>query len=199
MIRTRLLTVLLAGVLCSNASQAQVPVVSKVLPKVALGLKAGANFHQMTGAGFDDAYKVGLFGGAFLGVSKNKMGVQVEGLVKNVRVDAASSSSAYVKSTYLDIPVLFTYRLIPRVSLQVGPQYTMLLSAQDNAKTDVKSLYKSSEVSGALGLEVRLPVHLTAGARYIMGFSDVNNNKVATATDAWRNRSIQVHVGFRLL
>jgi hypothetical protein len=195
MMRTQLLTVLLAGVLCSNSSQAQVPVVSKILPKVSVGLKAGANFQQMTGV-YDDAYKLGFFGGAFLGVSKNKMGVQVEGLVKSVKVDLAASSSSYVRSTYLDIPVLFTYRLIPRVSLQVGPQYTMLLSAENDAKMDVKSYYKSSEVSGALGLEVRLPVHLTAGARYIMGFSDVNNT---AATTAWRNRSIQVHVGFRLL
>lgn len=197
MIRTRLLTVLLAGVLGSNASHAQVPVVSKVLPKVSLGLKAGANFQQMAGSGVDDAYKVGIFGGAFVGVSKNKMGVQVEGLVKSVKADIAATG--VVKSTYLDIPVLFTYRLIPRVSLQVGPQYTMLLSAQNSAKNDVKNLYKSSEISGALGLEVRLPVHLTAGARYIMGFSNVNDNQIATATDAWRNRSIQVHVGFRLL
>jgi hypothetical protein len=172
-------------------------VVSKVLPKVSLGLKAGANFQQMTGSGFDDGYKVGVFGGAFVGVSKNKIGVQVEGLVKSVKVDMATSG--FVKSTYLDVPVLFTYRLIPRVSLQVGPQYTMLLSAENNANLDVKSNFKSSEISGALGLEVRLPVHLTAGARYIMGFSDVNNNKIATATDSWRNRSIQVYVGFRFL
>jgi hypothetical protein len=37
---------------------------------------------------------------------------------------------------------------------------------------------------------------LTAGVRYVKGFIDVNNT---VGSEKWRNSSIQVSVGYRLL
>lgn len=194
-----LLTTLSAALLFSTASQAQIPGVSKVtkaLPKVDLGIKAGASFNQTTGTGLAETYKPGIVGGVFVGVYKNKIGVQAEGLVRSARFDA-SVGGVYVKTISLDVPLMFEYKLIPRLWVQVGPQFSQVLTAKDQASTDVKSSLNTTDISGVLGLQVKLPVHLVAGARYVMGFSDVNNS--STATGAWKNRSIQAYIGFRFL
>lgn len=87
--RTLITTVFSTAILLSVAAHAQIPVVSKVtkaLPKVTLGLKVGANFQDLNNnSTFQNSYKGGVVGGAFVGITKNKMGVQVEGLIKTVK------------------------------------------------------------------------------------------------------------------
>ncbi len=202
--QTILLTVLSAFLLFSVKTEAQVPVVSKVtkaLPKVTLGLKLGANFQELNSSStFDNSYKGGIVGGVFVGVTKNKIGVQVEGLVKTVKytVKGLGGSSNVINTMYIDVPVLFEYKFVPRLWLQVGPQFSSLSSAK-NGSTDVKSSFNTSDFSGVLGLQAILPVHIVAGARYLMGFSDMNNHTVSGATDSWKNRSFQIYVGYRFL
>jgi hypothetical protein len=200
-------TALAVALLLSVQAQAQVPVVSKVakaLPKVTLGLKAGANFQTLSGSTWASTYKPGILGGAFVGVYKGKWGVQAEALIKSARFDlTGSGNNGYVKSVSLDVPVLAEYKVIKRVWIQAGPQFSSLLSAKNNNSTDVKQYFKSSDISGVLGVEVKLPVHLVAGARYVLGFTDVNNHYApvgaTAATDAWKNRYAQLYVGFRFL
>jgi hypothetical protein len=201
---TLLLSFLSIALLTHQRSEAQIPGVSKIqkaLPKVDLGIKLGANFQQLDGnTAWKDTYNAGIFGGAFVGVHKGKMGVQAEVLLKSVKYDlnvGSTSPITYIKALYLDIPVLFQYRLIPRLWVQAGPQFSIMLNAKDNLEKDVKSNFSSSDISGVLGLEAKLPIHLVAGARYVYGFTDINDN--ATATDAWRNRSIQLYLGYRFL
>ena len=200
--RTITLTVLSAVLLLSNQVYAQVPVVSKVakvLPKVTLGLKAGANFQTLAGSAWASSYKPGIVGGAFVGVFKGKWGVQAEALIKSTRFDFKGSSSTYVKSVSLDVPVLLEYKIINRLWVQAGPQFTSVLSENDYNTGGVKKIIKSSDISGVVGLEVKLPLHLTVGARYILGFSDMNNKAFATATDAWKTSYAQLYIGFRFL
>lgn len=199
--RTFLFAALSAALLFAGSASAQVPVVSKVLPEIDLGVKVGANFQQLTGVYSDNAYKAGFVGGAFVGVRKNKLGVQAEVLVKTVKFSQNSSlGNGYINALYLDVPVLLEYKLFSRLWVQAGPQFSNMLSAKDNTgdKT-VKNMFNANDFSGVLGLQVLLPMHFTAGARYILGFTDINNHSVSAATDTWNNRSIQVYVGFRFL
>jgi len=197
--RTLLFTVLSAALLFSTVTKAQpgISTVTKALPKVDVGVKVGANFQQITGAGWENTYKPGIVGGAFVGVHKNSCGVQLEALVKSVTytVDVANVKSD-IKTVYLDVPVLLEYRIIPRLWIQAGPQFSTLFSAKDPNSNDVKKNFKTSDFSGLLGLELKLPMKFTAGARYVMGFADINNTGVG---DAWKNRFIQLYVGFRFL
>ena len=200
--RTLLLTALSAALLFSNQSKAQVPIVSKVLPKVTVGIKVGANFQQLNGDAWNNAYKAGFTGGAFVGVTKNKFGVQVEALISSAKFDVKNASSApgattNVSTLNLNVPVLLEYKLVPRLWVQLGPQFSDLLSAKDNNSTDVKSNFKTTDFAGVLGLQAILPLHLTISARYIFGFTNVDNVPKATAT--WNNRSIQLALGFRFL
>lgn len=200
---TLLMTVLSATILCTSTAHAQVPVVSKVLPKVTLGVKVGANFQDLNGnSTFDNSYKGGVAGGVFVGVTKNKWGIQAEGLVKTVKYSLSDAfqgqGSKDVNTVYLDVPVLLEYKIVDRLWVQLGPQFSSLLSAKNNS-TDVKTSFNTTDFSGVLGLQVILPVHIIAGARYVYGFSDMNNNKQFFGNDAFHNRSFQIYAGFRFL
>jgi opacity protein-like surface antigen len=205
--RSLLLTVLTAALLYSASTQAQIPGVSKVtqaLPKVDLGIKVGANFNQLSGNDFKQAYQPGIVAGAFVGLRKGKIGVRVEGLISSAKYTYAISSTkdGTFKNVYLDIPVLFEYKLVSRLWAQIGPQFSNTLSVtQDPAPpsgTDPKSYFKSS-FAGVLGLEAKLPVHITVGARYILGMTDIHNESFTGTSGAWKARTIQAYIGFRFL
>lgn len=204
--RTFLCLSLLVAFLTANIAYGQIPVVSKVtksLPKVKLGLKVGANFQNLnSNSTFQNSYKGGVVGGAFLDVTKNKVGVQIEGLVKTVKYSVSDAvlgknAKSDINTVYLDVPVLFEYRLVPRIWLQVGPQFSSMLSAK-NGSTDVKTSFNTTDFSGVLGFQAILPVHFIAGARYVYGFSDINNSNKWGA-DALHNRSFQIFAGWRFL
>lgn len=147
--RTLLLTTLSIALLLTNSAEAQIPGVSKVtkaLPKVDLGIKVGANFQDLSkNSTFKSSYKGGVVGGAFLGVTKNKIGVEAEVLVKTVTYSTTATltnQSVDIKGIYLDVPVLFEYRLVPRLWVQIGPQFSDMLSAK-NGSTDVKKEFNT--------------------------------------------------------
>jgi outer membrane protein with beta-barrel domain len=203
--RTLLLAVLSASLLFSNHSQAQIPGVHKItkaLPKVDLGIKAGANFQDLSkNSTFKSSYAGGFVGGLFFGVTKNKIGVDIEALVKTVKytsVTTITNQTYTINGIYLDVPVLFEYRLVPRLWLQIGPQFSDMLSAKQGS-TDVKKSFNSTDFAGVLGLEAKLPAHLILGARYLLGVTDIHNESTSTTKDAWNNRSIQLYLGFRFI
>ncbi len=196
-----------AAILFSLSSDAQIPGVGKIkkaLPEPIIGVKLGANFQQISGDGWEKTYKPGIVGGLFAGLQKGKVGVQVEGLIKSVNfqisVPTGAQAESPIKGVYLDVPLMFEYKIIPRIWAQIGPQYSMMITAKQDGN-DVKKDFKPSEFSGVLGLQALLPVHITAGVRYVLGFTDINNTTATTgaATSAWKSRMIQVSVGWRFL
>lgn len=201
--RTFLLTAVSATLLLATHAQAQLGVskVTNALPKVDLGLKIGANFQHTSGGSLDQSYKGGVVGGAFVGLHKNKIGVQVEALIKSAKLSSSASSSAYIKTVNLDIPVLFEYKIFWHIWAQAGPQFSSIISAKDNASNDVKK-FLNSDFDGVLGLEAHLPMHVNAGIRYLIGFSNINNNYPTGSGldgESWKTSTFQVFVGFRFL
>lgn len=202
----------LAATLCfSNNSFAQVPgagTVAKIVPEPTVGIKLGANFNQLSGNSLKESYKAGIMGGAFVGLRKGKIGVRVEALLNSAKYTYSISATqdGTFKNLYLDIPVLFEYKIVSRLWAQAGPQFTNTLSVSANPNPDPskdpKDYFKSS-FSGVLGLEAKLPAHITAGARYILGVTDVRNAEIKTSTGtvsgAWMARTIQLYVGFRFI
>ncbi len=203
-----LLLVVSAGLLVANIANAQLPGVDKVkraLPKFDLGPKLGANFQQLNGTNIRKEYAGGVVGGLFMGLHKNRMGVQVEGLAKTAKftVDKPIPIGYNQPITYtvnaveLEIPVLFEYRLFWHLWAQAGGQFSTVLSAKTTS-TDVRNtLY--NDVAAVIGLEVHLPMRLNIGARYIYGVTNVNNESISTLAGSMKNRTIQACVGFRLI
>ena len=195
--RTLLLFSLIA-LLSPAIVQAQVPKVG--LPTLDLGIKVGANFQQLNGGTWSQAYKPVIVGGIFLGVRKNKIGVQAEGLINTASYNLKDSTKTGIRATYISIPVLFEYKLFSLLWLQVGPQYSGVVSVKsvNGFEGDAKQVLKSGDVDGVLGLDLRL-LHFDVGARYILGFSDINNKSYTGLSESWNNRSIQLHVGFKFI
>jgi len=203
---TLLLTVFTV-LLFSAAINAQpvVGAVVKAVPKIDIGIKLGADFEQLNGSTWAQAYKPGIIGGVSVGLHKHRVGVQAEFLLNTSRYTMKSVFDSIktgdYRATYFDIPVLFEYKLIPMVWLQVGPQFSSLLSVKnlngfDNGATN---LFKSGTFSGIVGAEVRLPVHIFAGVRYILGLTNINNESIPGITDAWNQHIIQLYVGFKII
>ncbi len=184
-------------VLC-NISAFAVP--KPTLPSFDLGIKAGANFSSLSGAEWDNSMKAGFTGGAFVGLRVKKIGVQLELLANSAKYSVAGvSSGGDFKTTNLDIPILFQYKVIPMLWLQLGPQFSTVVSASGpSGVDDPKSFFKSS-FAGVIGLELKLPVKFNVGVRYVLGLSSANNESYTGVSTAWQQRSAQVYLGFRFL
>lgn len=212
--RTRFLLLVLFIFSLSSPAQAQIPSVAKsMLPTFDLGIKAGANFANISGKTWESEYNVSYLAGIFLGVRAAKFGVQAEAFFSQESYTTTglsglgSSFAGNVKDSvkhgsfrlnYLNIPILFQVKLLPMLWLQVGPQYSGVVSVKDvdGLTNDAKSLFKSGSVSAVGGLELKLPLHLNAGVRYVLALSSINNTDVS---GAWQQRTLQVHVGYRFL
>lgn len=188
--------------------------------KVDLGIKVGANFSSLSGNGWDNGLKAGLLGGVYGGVHTSKFGGQIELLFSQVKYDmntkvlydagknalginptfnsqADSNKNGSVAVSYLQIPILFNLKVKGPIWLQIGPQYTSIIGLNDkeNIFKDVKTVINTGDVSGVIGLQVKL-TKLNVGARYIIGFSDLNSSSVS---ESWKQRTIQLHIGYSFL
>ncbi len=211
--KTRLLSVITALLLSSNSLFAQsIPVVNK-LPKFDLGIKLGANFAKIGGDNWEQTYQPGIVTGAFMGLHKHKLGLQVEALINTSHYKTSgivdSIHKGEFRAIYFDIPVLLQYKLVgaklaPKVWIMAGPQFSNLISVKNvNAIAgDAKETFKSSTVSLVAGAEVRY-MKFTLGARYLLGLTNMNNssasNAIHIATNTWNNRSYQLYLGFRFI
>lgn len=198
-----LLFLFVSATLFSIQAQAQIPGVKKVtgiIPKVMFGVKAGANFNEMSSSNtWTQSYKGGFVGGAFLGFHGKKFGVQGEALIRTAKFTYSLSSDHYVSTLNLDVPVMFEYKIVPRLWAQLGPQFTDVLSKSDHGGTGISSAFATTDFSGVIGLQAILPLHLVIGARYILGFVNQNSNSVQGITDTWKNHSFQISLGFRFM
>lgn len=173
---------------------------------IRFGIKGGANLGKLQGEGYQDGFKLGYHLGGLVQVNFYKgWGVQGEVIFsqsttrtvdnfseiykgENISTDANGKK---IKLNYLSIPILASIPLgTPRVKLQLGPQYSILLSDK-NVIQGAKQAFKSGDFSAVGGLWVQLPV-VNLSARYIVGLSNVSD---IAATDKWKNQGIQLGVG----
>jgi hypothetical protein len=175
----------------------------------AIGVKAGPNFANIdasSSVGANYKNRTGFHGGAFALIKLTKIGIQPE-LLFSQQGSTVKFNSQDLESnfTYVNIPIMLKLYTVAGINLQIGPQFGFLTSAEsefnpiDNAPqslADVKSAYKKSDVSAALGLGWDLPFGLTIDARYNLGLSKINDGQ---NSDESKNQVIQVSVGYKLI
>lgn len=186
------------------------------------GIKLGANFNKINGKYWDNGYKANMTFGLFGGLGFGKVGVQAEALFaqssyvtgtgfRNMYEDAInpsnySDSSGKINVSRIQIPVLINYRIFKILKLQAGPQFSGVIHVKDKNAflKDAKSMFKSGW-DGVVGLQANFPFGIHASARYIFGLSDFNNSSArhpitgAALSDAWRNSTFQITVGYSFL
>lgn len=153
---------------------------------VSIGLKAGANFANTNIAGAESI--TSFHGGAYGLIKLTKIGVQPEILFSKQGSDG-------VDLNYVNIPVMVKYYLAAGLNFQVGPQFGVLMNAEDGNGNDIKNGLKNSDLSAAVGAGWDAPFGLNFTARYVFGLSDINDG--VTNTDV-KNKMFQLSVGYRL-
>jgi len=135
---------------------------------IRFGLKGGLNFATIDVPGGSVDGTTGFHAGAYLTVKITKFAVQPEVLYSFQGADGLDLN-------YVNIPIMAKFYLIQGLHLEAGPQFGILLSAEDSGGTDVKDFYKSSDLGVAFGAGFDLPFGLGVGARYVLGLSDIDD------------------------
>ena len=166
--------------------------------KLSFGLKAGVNYsnvYDSQGEAFQASPKVGLAAGAFLAIPFGKFfGIQPEALIsqKGFRATGRILNSTYKftrTTTYIDLPLLFSFKPSEFFTIMVGPQYSYLIHQTDvfaNASTTIEqeTAFENDNVrkntvgiTGGFDLTMK---HIVLGAR--AGWDVQNNNGDGTST-----------------
>lgn len=160
--------------------------------KIELGAKLGANFANTNIEGAESI--TALHGGLYGLVKLTKIGIQPEVLFS--RQGNSFSGGIERKLDYVNVPVMLKWYLPLGLNLQAGPQFGVLLNAKDQDGEDIKTNFKTSDTSVALGAGWDAPFGLQFTARYVMGLSDLN--KTTAGTLEQKSRIIQLSVGYSL-
>lgn len=173
--------------------------------KFNFGGKLGANLTKITGQAFKDGYDLGYHLGAFAEIDLNqKWGIQPELLWNQTNTQRASGSDAVlnnwqqntkdIKLNYLSIPVLLRYNVGSLITLNLGPQFGILLNKDQSLWSNGKQAFKSGDLSLTGGATVNMKM-LRLYGRYNIGLSNLND--VGTP-DNWKSQQLQLGVGVRL-
>jgi hypothetical protein len=168
-----------------------------------IGVKGGADIHKIDGKAFKDQFSYGydLGGFAEIGLTK-KFGIQPEVLFSQVNVDTSESFSdlydfnsvSKVKLSYLKIPLLLNYNANPFVTLQLGPQFGILMDQNSSLTKNGKDAFAKGDFSMLGGLQLNISKFKVYG-RYAVGLNNINE---IDNQDKWKNQSIQLGLGFAL-
>lgn len=168
------------------------------------GIKAGANLFKVAGQSFSQQFKFGYNVGVFSELNfTSNWGIQPELLFNQTNYRTGTQfSSIYPdgvndvqgKLSYLTIPVLLSFRPIPLLSLQAGPQFGILVNQDQHLVDNGKDAFKKGDFSLVGGAQLNL-ASIKVGARYVVGLNNINDLQNQTS---WKNQGWQVYAGFRL-
>ena len=170
------------------------------------GVKAGLNMTSMSndmafepGFGMGVGFRVGGFLNMRWGYRTENSskgtglwGFQPELMYSN---QAVKTDAGDVKMNYIAVPLLLKVYPTTALSLEVGPEFSYLMStspstmAVDGAEIKVGDC-KGMNIGLAAGLAYDFEMGLTVGARYTYGFTDMAKNL------KWKNSNIQITVGW---
>ena len=180
-----------------------------------LGFKVGTNYSNVydeVGQDFVANPKFGLVAGGFIGIPIGKyLGIQPEILYsrKGFMATGAFEGSSYSltrTTTYIDVPIYFTFKPVESITLMAGPQYSYLTKQRDVFSNSFISQTQQQEfendnlrrnvLSFAIGGDINID-HLVLGAKMC---ADVqrNNGDGSAAIPRYKNVWYQLTIGYRL-
>ena len=185
--------------------------------QVSFGAKAGVNFTQFSGdnehSKMATAFHVGVI--AEIGIS-DKFSVQPELLYSAQGSDYEDAEEFGVtydgtfKLNYIIVPIMAKYYVSEGLSLEVGPQIGILMTAIEEYEGDdgdsgeidflddegFDETLKKTDVGVNIGLGYKLENGINFAARYNLGLTDLNDDQGYLESDTYKNSVIQVSVGY---
>ena len=182
---------ILALVLCTNASKAQM--------MISPGVKGGLSLTGLTNLKGDQ--RVTGHGGLFVHYSINKNWcIQPEVLfsAQGQKFINQTNNENTLVLDYLQLPMMLQYYPAKQFYVEAGPQVGFLLNAKNKGfngdKADVAGNYRKADVGLNFGVGVNATKNIGIYGRYNLGLIDVAKNE-----DVYRqNRGVQLGVAFRV-
>ena len=168
------------------------------------GIKAGTNITKIDGKSFEDEFKYGYLAGGFveIGLGKkfaiqpevlfNQYQTKVDSNFKKIYQNALNDvTNGDVKLNYLSIPLMLNYKAGKLLTLQAGPQYSILIDKNKNLLQNGQDAFKSGDFSMAGGATINLG-KLKVNGRYVVGLNSIND---IDNQDSWKSQAIQLSLG----
>lgn len=169
------------------------------------GVKLGANLNKITGQSFKEGYDLGYHVGAFteLGLT-TKFGIQPELLFNQINTKRTSGfnqiynqnnmNPSEINLKYLSIPILLKYNVAPILSLNLGPQFGILIDDKENLLDNGKAAFKKGDLSAVAGATLNFS-KLRVYGRYNIGLNNLNEIQ---NQDKWKSQQVQLGLGLAL-
>ena len=152
---------------------------------IKFGVKAGANYANLSMLSGDSSGLTSYHFGAVLEIKTPIIGIQPELIYSSQGTRVAGLND--IKLDYIAVPIVFKF-YITKLSLEVGPQFSYLVS--ENLSTQTFTDIKRTDVGVLGGVGLTLVGGLFTQARYVFGVSDNLN------TGGGRNNVFQLSVGY---
>ena len=176
---------------------------TSLLAQFKLGIKGGADIHKLDGQSFKDQFSFGYHLGGFAEIGLgNKFAIQPEVLFSQTNIDTSSKFSdvyhfdslSKVQLKYLSIPLLLNFKAGKLITLQAGPQFSILMDGDNTLLQNGKNAFKSGDFSMLGGVQLNISKVKLYG-RYAIGLSNLNDidNK-----EKWKSQKIQIGIGLTL-
>lgn len=146
-----------------------------------LGIKAGINYASISSIKEDT--RLGLTGGAFIGLRFNFFSLQTEFLFSQ---QGGEFNQQDIDTDYALVPVIFKLHFLKFLNIQAGPQFSYLINGSDILESE------QLDISAAAGFGLNFG-SLSIDARYNYGFTD------AFKGAAGENRFISLALGLSFL
>jgi len=144
------------------------------------GVKAGANFANITGDDTEDAkMRVAFYAGVLYNIMINEMfSFQPELVYSSQGAKFEGGDDARLLLNYLNLTGLFRYNTESGFWVGTGPQLGLLLSAkakEGSASVDVKEFFKGSDFAWAFALGYQLQSGLGFYGRFNLGLANIDD------------------------
>jgi hypothetical protein len=172
-----------------------------------LGAKAGANLTKISGKSFNEEFDLGYHLGGFAEIDfSKKLGIQPEVLFNQVNAKRSSgfnsiytnlsdpNAASDIKLNYLSIPVLLRYNVGKMLTLNVGPQFGILIDKHETLLKNGQQAFKTGDFGMVGGATINLGA-LRVYGRYNIGLRNIND---IDNRDEWKNQQLQLGVGLKL-
>lgn len=185
---------------------------------VSFGVKAGMNVASLSkNEEMDSRTKIGFNAGLFANIPiASSFSVQPELLysdmgAKDKQTFGNLTAEQKMNLSYITVPVMLQYNLIPNLYVEAGPEFGFMISAKakgstfvennngdtvvsESRTTDIKDDMKGFNVGIGLGAGYYFTPNIGVTARYVAGVTDIFKHNDG---DAVRNNVFQVGLAYK--
>ncbi len=165
---------------------------------VRFGLKAGLNVSTISGG--DSKAKAGFYGGAFANIPiASSFSVQPEVMYNGVGAKDEQLNDFKVNLSYISVPVMFQYNVIPNFYLEAGPQFSFLVDSKfkyQSVSVKANDYIKTFDFGIGLGAGYYVTDNFGITARYVAGVVDIPKDTMGPEASG-KNNVFQIGLAYK--